>query len=265
MSEITVMRSGKQRTVTVIDTGETFTFDDDHERFEQLVEACKENDIQKLKENIDYQESINRVFEETGLSVEDGVAYYKDEEIDGALADRIVELVQDPNPEEGVENYVRFFERLQDNPSYRAVEQLYEFLNTRGIPIAKDGRFVAYKRVTPDLRDIYGRKHNRSDEERFDNSPGSVVTMSRNEVNDDPTANCAAGLHVGNYDYAGPDGWYGRGSDPVVLVKVCPSDVVAVPKDHDCGKVRCCRYEVVTVMDGDEKLSDTTTKRKELD
>ncbi len=42
-----------------------------------------------------------------------------------------------------------------------------------------------------------------------------------------------------------PNGWYHSQGDNVILVKVNPRDIVAVPKDHQAQKMRVSRYEVI--------------------
>jgi hypothetical protein len=128
---------------------------------------------------------------------------------------------------------------------------LFGFLQHAGIPIAPDGRFLAYKGVMRDYGDHHsahctaeGCKHT-----RFENRPGTVNEMPRNEVSDDPDVPCHAGLHVGSLAYARDLG------ERVVVCAVDPADVACVPKDSSQQKVRCCRYEVVGHL-GDQ-LPDT--------
>jgi hypothetical protein len=45
---------------------------------------------------------------------------------------------------------------------------------------------------------------------------------------------------------------YGSGGH-VLVVKVNPEHVVSVPSDHDCTKVRCCEYEVLSEFKGELK------------
>lgn len=126
---------------------------------------------------------------------------------------------------------LRFHQRLQKNPSYRSVQQLYRFLENKGIPIAEDGCILAYKGVRPDYMDVHSGT--------FNNSPGQAHEMPRNRISDDPKVSCHVGFHVGNHSYA-----TGFGSR-VVICKVDPEHVVCVPYDSSSGKMRVCKYEVV--------------------
>lgn len=126
---------------------------------------------------------------------------------------------------------VKFWVRLQGNPSKRAVDGLFTFLEHLGIPILADGTFLAYKGVGEDLYD----KHSHTNL----NKPGSVFKMDRNRVSDDPNTPCHEGLHVGAHAYASSFG------QREVCCKVSPENVVCIPYDHNAQKMRVCEYEVV--------------------
>jgi hypothetical protein len=66
-------------------------------------------------------------------------------------------------------------------------------------------------------------------------------------VDDNPENGCSYGFHAGSIDYAGNFG----GSDRrVVIVKINPEDVVSVPNDCECQKLRTAKYEVVADYTG---------------
>jgi hypothetical protein len=121
-----------------------------------------------------------------------------------------------------------------ENPSRRAVEELYLFLEHKHLPICEDGDFLAYKSVTNDYKDHHSG--------RFYNGVGEVLDMPRNAVCDDADVGCSYGFHAGSYEYAST---FGGGDSRLVIVKINPADVVSVPKDCDCQKLRTSRYEVV--------------------
>ena len=171
-----------------------------------------------------------------------GAVRYQDEDLPSALNQLILKMVaagEDPQP------IMHFWERLDENPSYRSRNQTYDFLmRNPGIPFTDDGYVLFYKGVRQDFRDCHSGK--------FDNSPGQKLYMKRNRVSDDPTKACHFGFHVGARSYAAS---FGRGQ--TVICKVDPADIVCVPNDCSQQKVRVHRYEVVGV-DGGELLSSTT-------
>lgn len=148
---------------------------------------------------------------------------------------------------------VKFAVNLSMNPSYRSVQQLFTFLEKNNFTITEDGKFIAYKSVKEDFMDVHSGK--------YDNSVGNVVSMPRNQVNEDPEQTCSYGLHVANYDYA--HNVYGG---PVtVFVEVNPKDVVAVPMDYNNAKMRVCEYKVLGVSKGEIKDPIYKTTNMDLD
>ena len=139
-----------------------------------------------------------------------------------------------------------FWRRCQCNPNPGSVEQLFAFVSRHLLTITDEGLFVAYKAV----RDNYYDKRSGT----FDNHPGLVVTMPRNQVTYDPNTHCAAGLHVSNYDYA--HGFAGNG-DRIVVCLVDPADVVSVPNDCSAQKIRVCKYIVQSEYTPDLAFKET--------
>jgi len=168
--------------------------------------------------------------------------YYGEEALPSNINQRIVKMAtngEDPTP------LLRFFERLQKNPSMRSVTQLYGFIEHSGIPLTKDGCFYAYKKVRSDFKDVHSGE--------FDNHPGKTLEMPRNKISDDPNQACHEGFHVGALGYAGT---FGDNNGKMVICKVDPEHVVCVPYDASQQKMRVCKYKVVGMYSGD-KMPDT--------
>ena len=70
--------------------------------------------------------------------------------------------------------------------------------------------------------------------------------MARNSVCDDADVGCSYGFHAGSYDYAKG---YAGGGGHLVVVEIDPTDVVSVPKDCSCQKLRTAKYKVVSVYE----------------
>lgn len=156
-----------------------------------------------------------------------------------------------------VSNLVRFLERLDANPVESAKEGLFRWAGAdRGLSIDADGYFIGFKAVYRDVVDADGVQWYRSSSSgwatvdgveqgsRYDKvairqKVGSIVTMPAVDVK--PGPECSVGLHVGSHHYA--DTFLG-GQGVVMEVRVDPADVVNVP-DHDTGKMRVVKYEVV--------------------
>lgn len=163
----------------------------------------------------------------------DGVVMLDGKEMHNALSSRMVDMFYegfDINP------LLKFMERLDANPSYRARNELFGFLDACALPITDDGCFLAYKKINKNWKDCYTNT--------IDNSIGAVVEMDRREVNDNSNETCSAGLHVCSYSYLN-----NYSGDRVVAVKVDPADVVSVPVDYNNSKMRVCKYEVLEELE----------------
>lgn len=137
------------------------------------------------------------------------------------------------------EPLVKFAENLDKNPSFRAVNELYTFLEKNNHPITENGNFIAYKKVGNDFLDLHSKT--------IDNSVGKTVEMPRNQVNENQFETCSYGLHVANWHYAA--NCYGSPDDTMLEVEVNPADVVSVPVDYENAKMRVCKYVVLSVVE----------------
>jgi hypothetical protein len=142
---------------------------------------------------------------------------------------------------------------LYDNVSERAVQESYTWSSHKGLPITDDGMMVGYKGVAVHSGDTIKVKNgelkdgdhvDRYTLKTFRNNVGDVCSMKRRQVCDDHTQGCSSGLHVGTYEYACD--WAGN-TGVVVLVKFNPKDIVSVPSDCECQKMRVSEYEVIAI------------------
>ncbi|XAI95949.1 transposase [Microcystis phage Mwe-JY26] len=161
------------------------------------------------------------------------------EQVENVIADRLLDFI---NQGLDVEPLARFLDRLMDNPIESARKELYLFLESGNNPITEDGCFLAFKKVRDNYRSIHGGK--------VDNSPGKVVEMDRSAVDPNRHNLCSTGLHFCSWSYLQHFG--GVGGTRVVIVKIDPKDVVAIPADYANAKGRTWRYEVVGEVPEDE-------------
>ena len=217
-------------TITTVINGVSKITDLDSDLGKVLLEAYKKDETHLMFDLIEAHKIIdNQRIKDDGQGdlLVDGV------HVDSELAFKIREIKAQGLP---YDNLLRFAEKVKDNPSFNSRKMLYKFLMHNGHPICKNGNFIAYKKVTNDFKDLRTRN--------FDNSIGSIVTMDRNNVDDNPNNTCSSGLHVASFKYAKD-----FGSGKLVMVEVDPKDVVAVPKDYDGTKMRTCRYTVICVTE----------------
>jgi hypothetical protein len=193
-------------------------------RFPEVIKCIRENRLEEIPELIDTE----AVFRKKGLDLRDGILFMDGDALPDSLSKRVLDLVEQQLP---IDIMVKFWQNLKQNPSFNSRKMLYDFLNHNGHPLTEDGCFVAYRGVTSEFKDKHTGK--------MDNSVGQVVTIDRNKVDDNPNNTCSTGLHVACHDYAKGFG------EKLIVVKVNPRDVVAVPTDYNGTKMRVCAFEVL--------------------
>lgn len=166
------------------------------------------------------------------IEVDGSEVLFDGKPVENVIATRLVWMI-----EQGfnAEPLFKFLTNLSENPSYRAVQSLYAFMEAAKMAITNDGMILAYKTIRPDYTDVYTGT--------FDNSVGQQPTMPRNEVNDNPNETCSAGLHVCSISYLPQYGV--RKGARVVICEIHPRDVVSVPVDYNHAKMRVCTYRVI--------------------
>ena len=219
------------KSVTLFPFGEPpLTVDASHMNFDAVVEAIKARDFDRAVELGSVKSFVNTMTAGNVAVTDDGVTF-KGQPITGYLAGKMMLFFREGLP---IDHYCKFLDNLMANPSMTSRNELFLFLEAADLPITPDGYFLAYKAVRADFRD----KHSG----RFDNSPGSVHSMPRHDVDDDRNKTCSYGFHAAAYEYA--RGFMAPG-DKMVAVKIDPANVVSVPSDYGNQKLRCTSYEVM--------------------
>lgn len=237
--------------VTVAYDGQTHIVKRTDKLGEQLIAALKANDTDAIPNLVSAAKRIE-AFSKGNFVVKDGEILVNGVPAPTVLGNKIVRFSEEGLPYQPL---VKFAASLQANPSFRAVNELFQFLEKNDHPITENGNFIAYKKVRDDFMDVHSGT--------FDNSVGNTVEMPRNKVNEDATQTCSYGLHVANYDYA--SNFYGGGV--MLEVEVNPADVVAVPIDYNQAKMRVCKYKVLGVVtqEHDPNLQFRNTSNSSFD
>lgn len=217
--------------ITIILEGQARSVAASHPNHALVLEAIREERWGDLENLVEIPKAISHYSEGNVTVNENGDVFFNGEQVHSTIAQRITMFFQ-----QGLDfrPLVAFMESLMANPSRRAVEELYGFLENEGMALTEDGCFVGYKGVRDDFKD----KHSGT----IDNTPGvPIPRMERRDVDDDARRSCSNGYHVGSQRYASR--WAGDGGR-LLLVKVNPADAVSVPFDG-AEKLRCCFYEVI--------------------
>ena len=210
----------------------------DHINYKMILEALPTATSEELLEIVDVEKAV-ATFSDGLVEIKEGKVMYEGEEVHGSISKRILEFMSKGLP---FQPLVTFLNNLMENPSMQSQKELYDFLEHEHLPITEDGHFLAYKAVRSDYMDKYRGV--------FDNHVGQVCQMTRSKVDDDRGRGCSNGLHAGALNYVAGYGSLEAG-DRIVIVKINPKDVVSVPSDCNCEKLRTCRYEVVGEYQGE--------------
>lgn len=230
--------------LTLFIGGIPYNADSGHPNYEKIIQLLMSGDYteDKLLELVSVRvhlENIIAAHQVQDVKIGTDTVWYKDRPVHSHLSTRMLDIVSkglDVTP------WALFMNKLYANPSRRAVEELYLWLEKSQMPITPEGNFLAYKKV----RDDYSSYHLDPNGNKVWNRVGDIVSMERNEVEDDRRLTCAQGLHFCSWTYL--PHYYGR-QGRVMMLSVNPADVVSIPKDYDDAKGRAWQYKVVGEID----------------
>lgn len=217
-----------------------------HPRWKAILSALNDRDEERLAELISIKKAIER-YTESQIEINNNAVFFKGRQLHGLDVNRLVQFAQEGIP---FLPMARFLERKAKNPSFRAVNELYKFLEHRQMPITPRGTILGYKGVQADMWSVMGNtatimiSGKTNEGGHIYNGVGEDIRCERNCVSDDYREGCSPGLHIGSLQYA--KGWGKR----VIIVEFDPEDVVCVPEDCECQKLRACAYKVVGEFTG---------------
>lgn len=142
----------------------------------------------------------------------------------------------------GAENFIKRIAAVIGERKH-TIDELLNFMSKGDLPIADDGSILAYKVLTTG----YGEKkgyfvdcHTKSVQQRV----GSFVRQLHYDEN--RRTQCSTGLHIARRGYL-----KGFPGNTIVLVKVAPEDVIAVPLGEP-DKMRARGYHIVSSVPDNE-------------
>lgn len=230
-----IIRTGDNGFISVVMNGEQLNLRayESADRFNAALEAIKAEDWDALYDAMRPAKSFLKKI--GGVTIDNGQVMWNGMPLANAIATRIMDFINEGLPHEPL---CHFMDKLMANPSKRAVDELYTFLEHKNMPITDNGNFLAYKGIQDDW---YSITASQVDGKKLLNKVGMVVEMPRNQVCDDKNQGCSYGLHAGTVEYATQFGRGGR----VVIVEINPADVVSIPTDCSFQKLRTSKYKVV--------------------
>lgn len=247
-------------TITFYNPGDptSYQIHNSHPNFDEVLQAC----LSEIETGVDAEldpslfdpvQAISRIFKSLSerISVNSQGLYFDGDKIESSLSAHIIEAVASGNEDEA-NSWSQFMERLYTNPHEHARESLFEYLRREKFTITDDGKIVGYKSVISTDSEGQFLSVSRGtafvdgeiyEGQQIPNHVGAIVTMPRASVDDNQYMNCSSGLHVGTHDYAST-----FSGDTILEIHFDPRDVVSVPRDGYCGKVRTCRYYVSGII-----------------
>jgi len=240
--------------ITAIINGKVHTLGSSHPNFTLAKQALSASpqDEARILALMNVSTAIT-AYSEGKVSVRDGVVYYKGAPMHNYCAQKILAFM-----EQGLDykRLTRFMDRLLANPSKRAVDELYVFLEKMCFPLTEEGKFLAYKSVRQDYYSVTAGDKTKVLKGKTDaagriyNGVGEEIEVERNYVDDNKSVGCSSGLHCSTHQYASTFHTEGH----LLVVAVDPSDVISIPEDSGCQKLRACRYVVIEEVKYDYTL-----------
>lgn len=215
-----------------------------HRNYGLIIEALKEERWSDIPELVNMAQAVatyvaQNATDRVTVNAEAGVVSYNGEPVHNVVTEHILKMMRDGFP---IKPLCLFLDNLLQNPSKKAVDQLYTWMMANGMTVSEDGYLLAFKRVKDDFTSFY--------DSATMNAVGTYVNMPRYLVDDRSENTCSTGLHFCSQAYL-PQ--YCSGAGQVLLLKINPRDVVSIPTDYNSSKGRACRYFVLEALTGDTR------------
>ena len=216
-------------------------------RWDKILQAIRNDDEAEVIRLIDLKDGLID-FMEGNIMVKGQDIFFGNRPLFGLDVQRIFEFARQELP---IRPMLRFLNNKMRNPSWRSIEELYGFLDQKGMPINERGNVIGYKGVQGDYWSISGNPQTvvlqgkTNEQGQILNEIGATIEIARNSACDDHQQCCASGLHVGSYEYA--KSWAGcsrQGGGRLLEVEFNPADAVSVPSSEKTDKLRVCKYIV---------------------
>lgn len=231
-----------EQNITLIHNNESHIIPRSSINYNLIKQALNDKSYDAIPQLLDTKAALE-TYSEGNVSCNSEGVTYKNEPVHNAAATKLLNLMADGYTD--IQPWLKFIEKLMQNPSSNSRQQAYKFIEHRGMPLTADGNIIGYKGVRHDYKDKYSGK--------FSNHVGAELEMERYHVDDNINNGCSNGFHIGSHEYA--DSWGGN-DGKLMLVEFSPKDIVSVPHDCEYAKLRVCKYKVVSECHDRKMLSE---------
>ena len=231
--------------------GKMYTATPDHPNYAAIINAIKTKAYDTIHDLVNQSKAIAAIVARdissgrVTVDSEAGVILFDGHEIRNTLVDHIFRCIQDGFD---VSSSILLLEHFMENPSKQTIDRMFDWFEAGKMPITEDGYIIAFKRVQDDYTSFYDSKTM--------HTIGKETSFPRYLCDDDNTHTCSAGLHFCSQGYL-PS--YCGGSGRVLVLKIHPKDVVAIPYEYGTHKGRACNYLVLSELEeASRKMVETT-------
>ena len=131
--------------------------------------------------------------------------------------------------------FVKMLVLLAQNPVDAVKSSLGRWLAAKTVVLDQDGYIIGYKRVNNQLKSFY--------DGRTPHQVGAETSLAWVDVDTNENNTCSRGLHFCSHEYL-PH--YHGGQGRILVLKISPADLAALPPDYGTSKGRCVRYTVTS-------------------
>lgn len=217
-----------------------FNASNSHPNYHLIIADLKAGSYDRIHSLINTSSQIKQLVSSTtpdmdGIVIDAaaGVVLIDGHELDNAVVGRILRMA---NEGFDVQPMRKFLANMMLLPKTVA-DRVFEWVEAGAMPITSDGCVLAYKRVADNYTSFYDGKTK--------NDVGSIVKLPRALCDDNQHNTCSAGLHFCSQEYL-PQ--YHGGQGRVLVLKINPKDIVAIPFEYGISKGRACEYEIVSEL-----------------
>ncbi|MBL1322196.1 MAG: hypothetical protein COA63_014225 [Methylophaga sp.] len=142
----------------------------------------------------------------------------------------------------GMQKFLTRMSKMVDEREH-TVQELLNFMSKGDLPIADDGSIIAYKVLNYEDGKSFSDCHSGNVIQYV----GSRVSMAAHLVDQSRRQECSVGLHIARRGYLS-----GFSGSAMVLCKIAPEDVIAVPYSEP-NKMRVCAYHIIAELNDEAR------------